>query len=286
MAFPFMLVGFGTKMGLAPGHNWLPDAHSEAPSPISAMLSATLLNAAFIGILRLDILMGCCGLGHYSRTLLITMGVVSLFVSAVFIVRARNFKRMLAYSSIENMGLLALGAGIGGLGLFAAMLHMIGHSLSKAAFFLGSGNLYAIYHSKDISSVRGLLRRAPLSAWLWVASALALCAFPPFATFISKFMLLSTLIKQGHFVLLALVMLLLTVILYGLASNVFRMVFGEAPPEEHAHPMPIDAAHGLGFSSTAPQIFLLGIAAVIGIYIPGPVLTLLQGAAEFLKVAQ
>ena len=141
IAFVFMLFGFGAKMGLAPIHFWLPDAHSEAPSPISALLSATLLNSAFMVIVRVVKIMTLADCLDYARVMLLVMGFLSLFVTAVFIYHIKNYKRMLAYSSIENMGILAIGTALGGAAYYAVILHLIGHSLAKASFFLTSGNM-------------------------------------------------------------------------------------------------------------------------------------------------
>ena len=150
LAFVFMLFGFGAKMGLAPVHFWLPDAHSEAPSPISALLSATLLNSAFFVIVKIYKMMTIASVADYARIMLFAMGFLSLFVTAVFVYHIKNYKRMLAYSSIENMGILIIGTALGGVGMFAAMVHLIGHSLIKASFFLTSGNILEIYGTKKI----------------------------------------------------------------------------------------------------------------------------------------
>ena len=152
LAFVFMLFGFGAKMGLAPAHFWLPDAHSEAPSPISALLSATLLNSAFLVIVRVFKIMELANCTNYARLMLLVMGFLSLFVTAVFVYHINNYKRMLAYSSIENMGILIIGIALGGIGAIASIVHLIGHSLIKASFFLTSGNVLKLYSSKKIFS--------------------------------------------------------------------------------------------------------------------------------------
>ena len=186
-AFVFIVFGFGAKMGLAPVHFWLPDAHSESPSPISALLSATLLNSAFLVIVRVFKILNIANCDDYARTLLMLMGFLSLFVTAVFIYHIKNYKRMLAYSSIENMGILAIGTALGGIAYYAVILHMIGHSLAKASFFLTSGNVLELFESKRTKSVRGLVRTDGISGWLWILSFLAICAFPTSMLFISEF---------------------------------------------------------------------------------------------------
>ncbi|MCU0821335.1 MAG: hydrogenase [Spirochaetes bacterium] len=170
LSFPFILVGFGTKVGFAPVHAWLPDAHSESPSPVSALLSGTLLNAALLGIIRVNKIMTMADMGHYVSSLLILVGFCSLFVTAVYIGTVKNYKRMLAYSSIENMGIIAIGLGVGGAGLFAAILHLIAHSLTKASLFLTSGNILHNYYTKEIDEVRGMLKYDRTNGWLWMLS--------------------------------------------------------------------------------------------------------------------
>ena len=141
VGFIFVVIGFGTKMGLAPMHTWLPDAHSQAPSPASALLSGALLNCAFLGVYKVHTLMYLAGLGEFSGNILIGFGLLSMFVAGIFILKQPDYKRMLAYSSIENMGIIAFGVGIGGFALYGAILHMIHHSLIKSSLFLSAGNI-------------------------------------------------------------------------------------------------------------------------------------------------
>jgi hydrogenase-4 component F len=275
LSLPFLLVGFGTKMGLSPMHNWLPDAHSEAPSPVSAMLSATLLNAAFLGVLRVHKIMNVAGLGGYSEKILLAMGLISIFISAVFIMNARNYKRMLAYSSVEHMGIIATGIGLGGVGIFAALLHMIGHSLAKSSFFLSAGNIYSLTHNKKIKSVRGLLKKDNLSAWLWIFSFIAICAFPPFSTFISELMIVKKMLAGHHIVILIFFMACLTLVIYGMSRHVLKMISGD------------DAGNGekktvLGPFSYIPQALLIFAALSLGLCIPSWLMELIKNAAEFI----
>ncbi|MFA6717370.1 MAG: proton-conducting transporter membrane subunit [Victivallales bacterium] len=275
LALPFLLVGFGTKMGLSPMHNWLPDAHSEAPSPVSAMLSATLLNAALLGILRVHKITFPAGLEKFSESILLAMGLISIFISAVFIVNARNYKRMLAYSSIEHMGIIAIGLGLGGAGIFAALLHMVGHSLAKSAFFLTAGNIYSLTHSKKIKAVRGLFWQDNFTAWLWVFSFLAICAFPPFSTFISELMIIKEMLA-GHIFLLVFFMGCLTLVIYGMSRQVMKMVSGVPGIERENKFRP-------GLWSYIPQTVLLAAALAIGIGIPAWALELIKNAAGFIR---
>ena len=261
LAFVFILFGIGTKMGLAPVHFWLPDAHAEAPSPISALLSATLLNSAFLVILNVFRVMTLSGCDSYARIMLFTMGFLSLFITAVFVYHINNYKRMLAYSSIENMGILAIGTALGGVGMLAAMIHLIGHSLIKASFFLTSGNVLELYETKKIKSVTGLLKQDRATGWLWVASFLGIVAFPPSVLFISEFLMVKTMFLKGHFIMCALFLLLLTIVLYGLGKAVIKMAFTENKETEAE-------VKKLSWTMYVPQIVMLLLAFVIGVYMP------------------
>lgn len=262
LAFVFILFGIGTKMGLAPVHFWLPDAHAEAPSPISALLSATLLNSAFLMIVNVFRVMVAANCDSYARIMLFVMGFVSLFVTAVFVYHINNYKRMLAYSSIENMGILAIGTALGGVGMLAAMIHLIGHSLIKASFFLTSGNILELYGTKKIKSVTGLMKSDRKTGWLWVASFLGIAAFPPSVLFVSEFFIVKTMFLKGHYLLSGLFLLLLTIVLYGLGKAVIKMAFSSPKESE------VNTEKKLSWTMYAPQIVLLILAFVIGIYMP------------------
>ena len=260
LSFVFILFGIGTKMGLAPVHFWLPDAHAEAPSPISALLSATLLNSAFLMIVNVFRIMVLSGCDSFARLMLLAMGFLSLFITAVFVYHINNYKRMLAYSSIENMGILAIGTALGGVGMLAAIIHLIGHSLIKASFFLTSGNILEIYGTKKIKSVTGLMKTDRKTAWLWVASFLGIVAFPPSVLFISEFLMVKTMFLKGHFIMCALFLLLLTIVLYGLGKAVVKMSF--SAPTHEVEPVK------LSWTMYLPQVVMLILAFVIGIYMP------------------
>ncbi len=260
MSFVFIMFGIGTKMGLAPVHFWLPDAHAEAPSPVSALLSAALLNSAFlmiINVFRITVYAGC---DSYARIMLFVMGFLSLFVAAVFVYHISNYKRMLAYSSIENMGILSICLALGGSGVVAAMIHLAGHSFIKAAFFMTSGNILKIYNTKKIKNIEGLINVDKRTAWLWILSFLGIAAFPPSMLFISEFLAVKTMIINGNYFLCALFLFFLTIILYGLAQSVTGMVFGKRTE--------IIGNKQLSIFMYLPQILLLFIAFLLGIYMP------------------
>jgi len=266
MAFVFMLFGFGAKMGLAPVHFWLPDAHSEAPSPISALLSAALLNSAFLVIVRVYKIVNWAGSAHFAKFLLLLMGFISLFITAVFVYHIKNYKRMLAYSSIENMGILAIGLALGGAAYYAVILHLIGHSFAKASFFLTSGNVLELFETKRIKSINGVIKADGKTGWLWVASFLAICAFPTSVLFISEFLIVKTMVAQKHYILCALFLLLLTIILYGIGYVVIKTAFGKIS-EDKSKLIAVNKDK-LSVYMYIPQIIMLLVVFLLGLYIP------------------
>jgi hydrogenase-4 component F len=274
-AFLLFLVGYGTKMGLAPMHTWLPDAHSEAPSPVSALLSGALLVCAFLGILRAYQVLDAAGARALGGVALRGFGILSMAVGALFIVRQRDYKRMLAYSSVEHMGIIALGVGIGGAAVFGAMLHALAHAFAKASLFLVSGNLLGRYASKRADDVRGALECQPGSGALWIAGLLAITGVPPSPLFVSEFTIL-----RGTFALgpslgpwLAGTFLLLLAIAFAAVFDVgLPMALGRAPATIPRDPEPASA---LG----APAVLALLLLG-LGIVLPVPVRGLLESAAR------
>jgi len=273
ISFLFLLVGFGTKMGLAPLHFWLPDAHSESPSPVSAMLSAALLNTALIGILRLLKVMYIFDLNGFAGGMLIIMGFLSLFVSAVFIVRIKNFKRIFAYSSIENMGIIAIAIGLGGLGMFAGFLHIVSHSLLKTSAFLTSGNIIDEYKTKNFDETGNVINEMKYSGPLMFASILGLLAVPPSLSFLSEFNIILRMYEKGGYYMIVVFSLLLTVVFYGFARMSVKMLFGEKKGE---------TINRENLLSTVPQIFLLLIVFILGFYLPDFIKNMLLEAAQWI----
>ncbi len=261
-AFIFFLVGYGTKMGLAPMHTWLPDAHSEAPSPISALLSGALLNCAFLILLRTHQICIAAGMGSFSSDLLLVFGLISMGWAAVFIVRQSDYKRLLAYSSVENMGILSFGAGLGGAGLSGAFLHLINHSFTKAMLFMVAGNILAACRSKRVGGVRGLKRLIPVSGWLWILGFLAISGIPPFGIFLSKFTIVLAAIHERQYLAVAFFLLNLAMIFVGMA-NVFPRMFLGDPKKEVA-----DEIQTEGKLLTVPPAILLLMVLLMGLYVP------------------
>ncbi len=230
--FIFILIGYGTKMGLAPMHTWLPDAHSEAPGPASALLSGALLNCAFLGVYRCHQLMYAAGLGPFSSNVLIAFGLASMLVAAVFILNQSDYKRMLAYSSIENMGIIAFGTGIGGIAVFGAMLHMIHHSLIKSSLFLTAGNIFLGYGTKIINKTGAMMRLFPKTAATFFAGFAGISGFPPFGLFISELLIIFGAVKAGRYVVMAIFIFCLILVFAGASRLVIQMVFGTRDSDE------------------------------------------------------
>ncbi|MBI5419281.1 MAG: hydrogenase 4 subunit F [Deltaproteobacteria bacterium] len=231
-SFLFFLVGYGTKMGLAPMHTWLPDAHSQAPAPASAMLSGVLLNCALLAILRVAPAVP----GSYASPLLILFGIVSIGVPALLVAVQRDIKRLLAFSSIENMGIIALGIGFGGAARPAALLHVLNHSLAKVLLFLVAGDLILRFDTQRISKIRGILRQTPLSGFLLFGGILAITGSPPFGAFWSEFGILVGGIAGGHLAVSLLYLVLLAVLFGAFLMYGSEMAFGEGERRKLSSP--------------------------------------------------
>ncbi len=275
-AFIFLLVGFGTKMGLAPLHTWKPDAYGEAPGLVGALLAGGLVNCAFLALLRVyQIAMASTEADSFRGTLL-AMGLISMGFAAVFMARQSDMKRMLAYSSVEHVGILALALGLGKGALFGALLHMINNGLTKGVLFLSSGNIHRAYNSKSTAFVRGALRRTPWSGGLFLAGFLAITGSPPFAPFISEFTIVSSAFVQGNTWTGVLFLLFLAVIFIGMASTVLPLVMGRVPAG-------VDRTGYRDSAATVlPLLALMGVILLMGLWIPLPLQGLLQDAAKLL----
>jgi hydrogenase-4 component F len=232
VGFVFILVGYGTKMGLAPMHTWLPDAHSEAPSPASALLSGVLLNCAYLGIFKTNRIMVAAGLEDFSGTILIVFGLMSMLVAATFILRQSEYKRLLAYSSIENMGIIAFGTGVGGLGAFGAMLCLIHHSLIKSSLFLTSGNILLGYGSRLIDETGRLANRMPKTCVAFFGGFIGIAGFPPFGLFLGELFIVIAAFRTGHFVAVGLFLMTLSVIFAGFANYAMKIAFGASASQD------------------------------------------------------
>ena len=276
-AFLLLFVGYGTKMGLAPFHTWLPDAHSEAPSVISALFSGALLNCAFLGILRAYQVCAAAGLGGYCRELFIVFGLLSILFAGVFILGQADYKRMLAYSSIEHMGIIILGVGLGGAAVFGALLNMLGHSLTKAGLFLVAGNILSSRHTKVISEVRGLISgKDAFSGALWFAGFLLISGTPPSGIFFGKFMILKEALSAGKYFTAGAFLLMLAVVFIGMARIFISMTQGEVNRNE-SETKYVAAA----IRSWVPLVFFI-LVMVLGLYLPDWLSRCLSAAAAAL----
>jgi hydrogenase-4 component F len=276
-AFVLALVGYGTKMGLAPLHTWLPDAHSQAPSPVSALLSGVVLNGAFLGILRFYQVALASGDAAFAQQLLLLLGFASIALAAAFMVNQRDYKRLLAYSSVENMGVLAVGVGLGGTAAYGALLHSVNHSLAKTALFLLAGNVLTAFGTTTAGEVRGVRARLPVSGVLLLLMALAIGGLPPFGPFMSEFMVFQAAIRGPTPWLGVLFVALLAVAFLGMAGVLFPML---APaPASAAAPAPAPAASPRErfLSILSPAVVAVAVL-VLGVHLP-PFLSRLLGEA-------
>jgi len=272
MAFVFVLVGYGTKAGLFPMHAWLPDAHSEAPSPISALLSGVLLNCALVVVFRFGTITNLVLGVSFTQTLYLIFGTLSVGAAAFFMYVQRDIKRLLAYSSMENMGLIVLAFGLGGpAGILAGLLQAINHSLVKSLMFCISGNILMKYHSRSLDQVRGMLQVIPASGVMLTAGALALVGMPPSSIFISKFLIIATGLGTGRVWLMILCLLLLTVIFAAFFRVIAAALFGAGPAE---------VARGeAGWLTLLPGALLIVMVILLGLYIPPQLGALLNRAS-------
>jgi hydrogenase-4 component F len=256
LSFIFLLLGYGTKVGLAPVHAWLPDAHAEGPTPISAVLSGLLLNVALFALLRFKLIMAGNAAVISPGPLMVAMGLASL-VFAGMIYRRRDIKRMFAYSSIEHMGIITLAFGLGGpLANFAGLLHMAMHSLTKSAIFFGVGYISQLEGTQRIADIRGLTRSQPLLGWLLVAAVVAIAGMPPFGVFTSEFLLVTSTFARSPWLAIALVTGL-AIAFGGLMMRLHELAFGDSGKH-----------HSLPAYRLAPMALHLALVATAGLYLP------------------
>ena len=257
IAFVFLLVGFGTKVGLVPLHNWLPDAHAEGPTPISAVLSGLLLNVALYAIVRNKVLVdGALG-SDLAGNLMMGFGLLSVVVSAFFLSRQRDVKRLFAYSSIEHMGLATFAFGMGGsVATFAALLHMTVHSLTKSAIFFAVGHAAQKVGSQVIDDIRGLVNVSPAVGWALMIGGLAILGIPPFGVFASEFLILTT-AMHDHPWATPILLISLAVAFASIFGKLQAMVFGESTAQRLPHA-----------PAALPVFAHLAIVLLLGLYVP------------------
>jgi hydrogenase-4 component F len=257
LAFVFLFVGYGTKVGLVPLHNWLPDAHAEGPTPMSAVLSGLLLNVALYAVVRCKVLVeGALG-NNFAGNLMMGFGLLSVVIAAFFLSRQRDVKRMFAYSSIEHMGLMTFAFGMGGaVATFAGLLHMTVHSLTKSAIFFVVGHAVQKTGSQVMDDIRGLVVTNPTIGWGLMLGSLAILGIPPFGVFASEFLILTTAMQQQPWAT-PILLVALGVAFAAIFARVQSMVFGETTAKRLPHA-----------PALLPVFLHLAIVLMLGLYIP------------------
>lgn len=276
LSFIFVLVGFGTKAGLAPMHTWKPDAYSQAPTPISALMAAGLVNVALYSLMRFFILVNKAVDGGFATTLLMIFGLVSMGVAVPFMLAQKDFKRLLAYSSVEHVGIIVFALGIGTpLAYFGGLLHMLNNSIAKILLFLTIGNIRMAYNSKLMRKVTGAIKIVPVSATILIVGVFAITGWPPFGIFVSELTIVSAGLATGNLIPVFLFMGFITTIFVGFMYYASRMVFGE--PQVSVK----------GGDADGLSLLLLGVMLaallLLGVYIPPPLQQCIQSAVNVLK---
>src|SRR5690348_5737920 len=271
VAFIFLLLGYGTKVGLAPLHAWLPDAHAEGPTPISAVLSGLLLNVALYAVLRFKMLMTANAAAVAPGPLMVTMGLVSLIFDAFMLYRRRDIKRLFAYSSIEHMGIITFAFGMGGpLANFAGLLHMTMHSLTKSGIFFAVGHVAQAKGTQRIADIGGLTETHPWLGWSLVAGVVAIAGLPPLGIFMSEFLMVSSTFARAP--LLAILLVFGLLVAFGaLVLRLNGIAFGE--PRGHNHPVK---------ASYVPQFAHLALVLAAGLYLPPQLVAWFQHVSQLL----
>ena len=271
LAFVFLLLGYGTKVGLAPLHAWLPDAHAEGPTPVSAVLSGLLLNVALYALLRFKILLSANPEAVAPGNLMIALGLLSLIFAAFMLYRRRDIKRLFAYSSIEHMGIIVFAFGMGGpLANFAGLLHMVMHSLTKSGIFFAVGHIAQVKGTQKIAEIRGLTQSHPWLGWGLVIGVLAIAGLPPFGIFMSEFLVVSSTFARNPWLAVPLVFGLL-VAFGALMLRLSELAFG--PPQGSSEPAK---------ASLIPLYLHFAVVFAAGIFLPAVVVTWFQHVARLL----
>jgi len=277
LAFLFIFTGFTAKLGLVPMYTAGIDAKDKAPAPAGALLSSILMNAGFVSIYRIYALMSHTSLQHWANTVMIIAALLSIFVATVYMTRIKNIKRMFAYSSIEHMGLVILGLAAGGIGVYAAILHIILHTLIKPTLFLQFNQVYWVYQSKSIYDVGNYFKYNKVGAILLLLAFISATAMPPSGLFISEFLIFQSLFEAHFIVILLTVLILLTMIIWGFGKNIFKLLF--TPPTA------IDESKIPSISpwESLSQYVLLGLAVYLAYNPPVLFVTLLQDAVKLIQ---
>jgi hydrogenase-4 component F len=273
-SFVFLLAGYGTKMGLAPLHTWKPDTYGEAPSLVGGLMAGGLTSCAFLGVARAYQVLAGAGLTGFAQPLLLAFGLASLVVAAAFVLGQTDVKRLLAYSSVEHMGLLVLGLGFGGVGAYGTVLHVVNNALAKGLLFLATGNVVLAAGTPLVAKLKGFSRALPVSAALLVVGLLAATGSPPFGSFVSEFTILRAAVASGHVALALVVAALILVIFAGMGRSILAVFHGQ--PGNSGRPGAEDPW------LLAGPVVLAAAVLLLGVYLPGPLGRSLSGAAAAL----
>ncbi|MCX5704532.1 MAG: proton-conducting transporter membrane subunit [Candidatus Omnitrophica bacterium] len=275
LALIFILVGYGTKAGLAPMHNWLPDAHSQALSPISGLLSGVLLKISLYAILRF-VMLANLSVGYaFSAKLFVLFGLLSVAVAGTFILVQKDFKRLLAYSSVENIGLVSLGLGFGAFGgIFAGLLHAFNHAVTKALMFFCAGNAVRAYRSNSMDKMQGLIKVMPFTGIVLFLGLFALVGMPPFSIFISKLLILISAFQAKHYLIAIIILVFVGLAFAGLLNHISRIVLGNVPQGLPVQKEPLSSKLALIFLGT----FMLGL----GLSLPKALVDLLVNCQQLI----
>ena len=278
-AYVFALTGFGIKMGVAPLHSWKPDTYGEAPSLVSALMAGALTSCAFVGLARFTAVLMAAGLADFARPLLVAFGIASLVVAAAFVVGQSDIKRLLAYSSVEHMGLLVLGLGIGGVSAYGSVLHVVNNGVAKCMLFLVAGNMVLATGSSAAADLRGLLRLRPWSSALLLAGLFAVTGSPPFGLFVSEFAIVAGAIRGEHVWIAVITLGLLAIIFAGIGAMLIGAVFGETRA--------VDSGDAMRPGAESPwlvagPLVLTAVVLMLGVYIPAPLRGSIRAAASLL----
>jgi hydrogenase-4 component F len=274
-AFVLLVVGYGTKMGLAPMHTWKPDAYGEAPGLVGALMAGAMTSCAFLAVLRVFRVLAAAGEAAFAARILVLLGLFSMALAGVFVVRQRDLKRMLAYSSVEHMGILVLGLGLGAAGVFGALLHMVNNGVVKCVMFLSAANIHRAYGSKYVEDVSGAMRRVPWSGALFLVGFLAVTGSPPFAPFVSEITVLGAAMEQHRYGVAATMLVLLLVVFMGMGVTVLGVVQGEVSPAGRT------TTHRDGLLHIVPLLVLVAISLLMGVAMPPAIADLVRDAAAY-----
>ena len=266
-----IIIGYGTKVGFAPMHTWLPDAHSQAPTPVSGMLSAVLLNCALYAVLRC-VMISEITIPDFADTILLIFGLFSLFIAAMFILGSKDLKRMLAYSSIENMGLIAIGFGIGTeLSIFGALIQLIAHSVTKPLLFFAAGNIIQKYETRDMNLIRGVREKMPFTAFMMAAGSLIIVGVPPFSVFVGEFCIVYGAVSSNAVWVAVLTLFLLVFVFAGFTKHIFEMLSGHTEQDIGEHK---------GILRKIPFVVMFAVTLIIGLFMPESFSEFLHGVAS------